>query len=157
MGKTIVQLAKELDKALTTQERNGEIIIVRREGSPDWMQDVIFKAHGDRMPSDDVYDRIAHIVSNLSGLDDDADEDAINDCLNELEPDVYTPDLTKWLHDRNDNIYYLETAIQNGARDGFQLLAMAQYEYIYEIANALVGALREQAEIQNETEEMNED
>lgn len=147
--KTIVQLAKELSHQLTTSERANEEktkYVHLKDGSPAWMQDVIHKAHGDRMPDDDVYKRIETIVDTIAELDDNADDDTIQERIDEIEPDCYTSNLTAWLNSRNDNVFYLDEAIQAGITDGFQLLAYAQGVYIREIADALIAGLRELAE-----------
>lgn len=48
--------------------------------------------------------------------------------------DVYTSDLTEWLHDRNGNVSYLTDALEeHGVKDGFKALQMAQYKAIEEL------------------------
>ncbi|MFA5013989.1 MAG: hypothetical protein WC549_00415 [Actinomycetota bacterium] len=45
-----------------------------------------------------------------------------------IEPDVYTSTLTEWLNESNYHVYFLDEAIDNGAKTGFDALAMAQQE-----------------------------
>lgn len=150
MTKTIVTLAKELSAQLTTSERRDEAktkYVHLKDGFPAWMQDVCHKAHGDRMPDDDVYSRIQDIVDILADLPDDATDDDIQERIYEIEPDIYTNRLTEWLHSRNDNVFYLDEALKEGiTNDGFALLSHAQGIYIREIADALIAGLREHAE-----------
>lgn len=150
MTKTIVTLAKELSAQLTTSERRDEAktkYVHLKEGYPQWMQDVCHKAHGDRMPDDDVYSRIQDIVNILADLPDDATDDDIQERIDEIEPDIYTNRLTEWLHSRNDNVFYLTQALEEmEIKDGFALLSYAQGIYIREIADALIDGLREHAE-----------
>ncbi len=108
-----------------------------------WQTDIIHEAHLDRMPSDDIYDRINTILSNISDVTDDATDDDIRESIQAIEPDCYTSDLTKWLNSDNRNVYYLDEAISIGVTDGFQLLAIAQSTYIQEIGNALISAIQE--------------
>lgn len=52
--------------------------------------------------------------------------------------DVYTYDLTAWLHASNYHVYYLEEAVNElDAKDGFAILTGAQYLAILEIASAI--------------------
>lgn len=108
----------------------------------DTYKHIIFKAHLDRMPSDDIYSRINDILGHLSNYDCETIEQC-QDALIELEPDCYTSDLTAWLHDDNRNVYYLDDAISNGCTDGFSLLAWAQKAYIDEIAYLLLAEIEE--------------
>ena len=65
-----------------------------------------------------------------------------------LEPDIYTSDLTGWLHSLNSRVYYLGEVMQECGpfRDGFQLLAAAQLHEKQETFQQVLEALREEME-----------
>ena len=147
--KTVSELLNELAGNLETRTRNsGEKFVCLKDNSPDWMTDVMHKAHGDRMPDDDVYSRIYDIVNHMStGYDDIKTIDDAKEALMEIEPDIYTSELTAWLNSRNDNVYYLTEALEeSGTKDGFQLLSYAQHLYIIEIGENLLSAISELAD-----------
>ncbi len=57
--------------------------------------------------------------------------------------DVYTSDLTAWLHDRATNLEYLtEVLCELEPKDGFQLLTMAQATAIGETFEAVMARVR---------------
>jgi len=151
----LMKLVTDLDAALVTGTRADGTKFKRLvDNHPQWMQDVIHAAHGDRMPNDQVYRMIDRIVSDLAEQDEDSDIDTLREALYEVEPDVYTNDLTGWLHDRADNIYYLTEALEESEfKDGFQLLTYAQSKFIIEIGEALLEALNNEAESQGELED----
>lgn len=153
--KTIKNLIDELAENIERRKRNnGDTFYCLKDNSPEWMTDVIFKAHGDRMPDDDVYNRIYDIVNHISGYENIETLEDAQDALNEIEPDIYTSDLTAWLHSRNDNIFYLTEVLEEaGAKDGFQLLSQAQYKYIMEIGESLLDSLNEITENQEDEDE----
>lgn len=142
--KTIVSVAQEIYDNMEYKERdNKERYCCLKDHDIQWQSDIIRESHLDRMPSDDIYDRINTILGVIYDLDEEAIEQDIQEALSEIEPDCYTHDLTKWLNLDNRNVYYLDEAIQTGVNDGFQLLAIAQSNYIQEIGNALISAIQE--------------
>ena len=151
----LMKLIIDLDNALVTDTRADGTKFKRLvDNHPQWMQDVIRAAHGDRMPNDQVYRMIARIVSNLAEQDEDSDIDTLREALYDVKPDIYTNDLTGWLHDRTDNIHYLTEALEEfEIIDGFQLLTYAQSIFILEIGEALLAALNNEAESQGELED----
>ena len=136
---TVKELATKLAEALETKKRiNGDDFVSLRDGSPQWMTDVIRTVHGDKMPDDTTYAFIKRCAIAIADGDDDSHE-----AIYQIEPDVYTNDLTAWLHARVDHVYYLTEALQEfGAKDGFDALQTAQVTQIQEIGEALIGALQ---------------
>jgi len=48
--------------------------------------------------------------------------------------DIYTSDLTEWLNDNENNVYYLTDVLEEmDIKDGFKLLEIAQYKAIEEL------------------------
>ena len=141
---TVQSLAKELAASLVTGKRdNGDSYVHLADDRPQWMQDVIRKAHGDAMPDDTIYAIVGTVAETLAGMDEGTRANA-QDAISGIEADVYTHNLTEWLHARADHVYYLTEALEQfEPKDGFQLLAMAQKLQIEEIGNRLANALAE--------------
>lgn len=148
--KNVINLASEMVEALERAKRtDGTDYLKLKDGSPQWMTDVIHAGHfdGDRLPDDDIYERVQDCVSAISEMDDDSEEDDISERLQELEADCYTKDLTDWLGSNNYNVYYLTQALEEyEIKDGFKALSTAQYLYIQEIAGNVLSALKDEAE-----------
>lgn len=124
---------------------NGQAYICLKHGAPEWQEDIVYAAHIDCMPSDDIYERIYDILTKLTEeADEDADIDDMYDIVREMDlSDIYTWDLTGWLASHNGNVYYLSEALDafSVEKDGFNLLRYAQLLYIQEIAEALLSAI----------------
>lgn len=136
--KTVKELASELQQAFVTSKRNdGAEYVHLKDGSPDWMTEVIRDVHGDKLPDDTVYSLISRCVDAIADGGDDPQES-----LDDIEPATYTNDLTAWLHARNDHVYYLTEALEESEfKDGFALLSYALSIQIREIGGALLAAL----------------
>jgi len=90
-----------------------------------------------------TYEWLKSFLTNVIELLEDRDfenfnelEEAINEKMTEwadTETDIYTSDLTEWLNESENNVYYLGEAIEEGAEDGFKALSMAQYKAIEEL------------------------
>lgn len=140
----IIKMAERMSQAFVWDKRNDETKFCKlKDDSPAWMTEVIYKAHEDKLPDDTVYRFIEKAVDAIA----EADPASIEDAIFEIESDVYTSDLTEWLNERNDHVCYLTEALINGDhKDGFELLASAQYQHITEVAQGVLNALTERAE-----------
>ena len=132
------EAAQDMHSNLETATREDGSKYIRSVEDIEWQRDIIFGAHLERMPCDDIYSRIEDILCNFTECED---EDEARDRLYEMEPDCYTSDLTEWLASHNGNVYYLDEAIEFGCKEGFALLAAAQKCYIEEIGNALIDGI----------------
>ena len=140
--KTIQTVAKEIYDNMEYKTRdNGDKYCILKNDI-EWQHDIIRESHLDRLPSDDIYDRIDSILDVISELEENDTEDDIREVIYGIEPDCYTADLTKWLNSDNRNVYYLNEVLENGCKDGFKLLSYAQTTYIQEIGNTLVSAIQ---------------
>ncbi len=138
---TVHSLAVKLSEAFQTQKRNdGHEFVSLKDGSPAWMTGVVRSVHGDKLPDDTVYALIERCADALTDANEDADPYEV---IAEIESDIYTHDLTAWLHARVDHVYYLTEVLEEGTgmTDGFQLLTAAQKKQIDEVGYALVSAL----------------
>lgn len=155
---TVYSLAKILSDALETKTRaNGDKYLSRKDGSPAWVQEVIQAAHGDKMPDDTTYAMIYNAASTIADIQSPW-EDAPLEAIQEMEADIYTSDLTAWLHARVDHIYYLNQALEDFGpfEEGTALLMAAQKIQMDEVGSALIQALEQKAEEINEEQEADE-
>ena len=104
--------------------------------------DLTFKVSQEtNLDSDSVYDFTAAVLEAISGCND---EDEARDKLYEIEPAIYTAELTEWLGKSNNNVYYLDQAISEyEAKDGFSALSLAQHLAIQEVGNIIISELAE--------------
>jgi hypothetical protein len=137
LNQSVQELATQLRDALEHKSRtNGDEFVCLKDGSPQWMTDVVRSVHGDKLPDDTTYAFISQCADAI------AESEEPNDAIYEIEPDTSTHDLTGWLHARNDHVYYLSEVLEEcSPTDGFSLLAMAQQKHIHEVGSALVSAL----------------
>lgn len=75
--------------------------------------------------------------------DIDEAEDVLLDAI-DREVDIYTSDLTSWLNQSASHVYYLTEALEeDNIKDGFQLLAFAQFRAIEEIWRGVLDLILE--------------
>jgi len=87
-------------------------------------------------------EQIHAIASEAGAVGTPAYQAKVNELIDQIESDVYTSDLTKWLHSHNENVCYLTEALEEtDIKDGFQLLAYAQEkvkrEVFYKVAELI--------------------
>jgi hypothetical protein len=105
------------------------------------------------MPDDYRYKFIEDALIMIADQDEDADD---LDCP-EIEADSYTSELTKWLHSRNDRVYYLTEALEEyEIKDGFQALQEAQLREREEVYHSVLSSLRELYDAQEDEDEEQE-
>ncbi len=150
MNKNVNELAREaLEWFITDTRDNGEKFTKTKENRPEWLTNLIFTAHGDMMPDDYRYKFIENSLQYIADQDEDEDMD-----FPEIEADSYTSELTKWLHSRNDRVFYLTEALEAfEMKDGFQALQMAQLREREEVYDSVLNSLRELCEDQEDEEE----
>jgi hypothetical protein len=141
MTVTLQSLAEAMSQAFegATRPATGKTFRKVKDGSPAWMIAVCRQAHdgGEILPDDWRY---AFIEKAVDALAQHEDLDAARDSL---EPDVYTFELTAWLHSRCSRVYYLGEALAEWGRclDGFRLLAAAQRLEMEEVFQQVLDAL----------------
>src|SRR6056297_940996 len=92
----------------------------------DEFQKLIYKCHMDLFPDDYIYQFIHNILSDLLDAEAETLEDA-EEVIYSIEPEIYTANLTAWLHSNNSRIYYLTEALEEyQCQDGFEALSLAQ-------------------------------
>jgi len=143
---TISKKAIKYLKMFKTVKRGDEDITVFHNASED-LKDSVYKAHGDRLPNDWIFDKYQSILQSITDYDIESDDDLLDNRGEIVDGlvDVYTSDLTEWLNDSNYNVYYIEEAQKEYGPedDGFKLLSMAQYKAIDEIFDYVYSLLTE--------------
>ena len=119
-------------------EHNGKkkSIVVFADSASEELKDSVRMAHGDSLPNDWIFDKYHSILNAMLQYDDI--EDSRSEIVDSLV-DIYAGDLTVWLND--NNIYYLDEAIENGAKNGTDALVQAQYIAIDEIYGEVLALL----------------
>lgn len=148
---SLVSLFYQISGSFTAglrEDYTGEKIRKLEDNAPDWMTEVIHTAHGETLPDDTIYRMVEQVADHLGYADEDSDNDDLRDLLLEIEPDIYTSQLTAWLHARPDHSYYLGQVQEEigPIEDGFQLLAAAQQNQIQEIGYSMIETLEETRE-----------
>jgi len=154
--KTIQSVAETMYKNLEQNTRDDGSKYYSLKDREEWQVDIIRESHLDRMPNDDIYDRINDILSVLADMDAEACEDDAQDVISGIEADIYTADLTTWLASHNANVEYLDEAQGIGSEGGSDLLMTAQWLYIQAIGQALLSGIVEYIDGLDEEETCNE-
>lgn len=168
MSKSVPEYAGELAAAMETRTRGGVEVdedrngshasegvrfIALKEGSPDWMRDAVFAAHGDMLPDDWRYEAIqdaAEHISELSTMDypeDEGEEWAY------ARVSVYTSNLLAWVGSNLSRVGYCDEGIATENGGLVSLMSAGQYMELRETYDLLVGALRYHADTMEEEEE----
>jgi len=75
-------------------------------------------------------------------------EERAHELVDELEADIYTTKLCKWLANHPDHVNYLTQAITDyGITDGFSALTQAQQLALEDVGHQLVDAISELAQV----------
>lgn len=145
--KTIKKVAEEMLNNFESRKRENGSEYYALKKNIEWQQNIIHKAHLDRMPDDDIYSRIYDFLCDFADADSDATEEDFREIIFNKEPDPYTSDLTAWLNNDVNNVYYLTEVLEEfEVKGGFEALSLAQQKYIQEIGNALLDAIIEHLE-----------
>ena len=111
---------------------------------PDWVRDLCHDAHGDMFPDDWRY---SFIVEALDALEEGNDTE---DAYGSIEPDVYSSEITGWLHSRADRYGYVDEATAEGFidedADTLQRLMMGQLVEKLEVFHSVLASLEARIE-----------
>jgi len=148
---TITEKAKKYSAMFVTDTRvDGKEFVKCTNDATQPLKESVRQAHGSRMPDDWTYGTYADLMQRVTDYDLET-FDQLEDVRHEIVDgyvDIYTSDLTAWLNESNDNVYYLTEVLEQGLepKDGFQLLAMAQYQAIDEVMSEVVDLLQKDFE-----------
>lgn len=124
--------------------------LYKTEDQPEWVTDLCREAHDDgggsmSMLPDDW--RYSFIVEVLGTLEDHDDPDEARDSL---EADVYTSEITAWLHSRNSRYGYADEAVEQGLigddSDTLARLMMGQLTEKWEVFESVRAFLEKRVE-----------
>lgn len=142
-----MQKAEKYIKEFEVNERSDgtTFICIKNNDFKSDLYKSVREAHGDRLPQDWIFSTYLSLLEQIRDYDCQTIED-LEDKRSEIVDslvDVYTYDLTSWLHSDNRNVYYLdEAASEFGTpEDGFKLLAQAQYLAIDEVMSEAISLL----------------
>lgn len=146
--KQVKNHAAKLYKCMDWQdvtEDEKRVVIVKREGQEhEELLKITFNVSEETHLSMDSVYRFTMEALGLIADSSAETEDDLRDAGLEIEADVYTSDLTNWLGESNYHVDYLTSAIENGADNGFNALAMAQAQAKQEVFDCVLGQLLEQ-------------
>ena len=144
VSKTVQSVAEEMYKNIVLKKRSDGSEFYCNIKEIEWQKDIIYKAHGERLPDDYIYEFIIDALAALY----DCKEGNENEAIAEIKADCYTSDLTKWLHSSNNRVYYLIEALEEGLgiTDGFQLSSYAQQKEKHEVACLVLDGIKEYIE-----------
>lgn len=122
MGKlTYSELARQyynwFESKYRDEEGQKDRFVCLKEGAPDELKDLVWKAHdnGEFLPDDYRYDWIQDALGSIADSDaDDADEldnYDLNRAREELEPDAYCDELAKWFFSNINRARYVDEAV----------------------------------------------
>ena len=133
------------DMFKSKQRDNGENFVILKPNAPEELRESVRAAHVHKFPNDWIYGTYADLIQRLTDYEINSIDDVENYRAEIVDGyvDVYTAKLTKWLADDVSNVDYLTEAIDEygNQKDGFQLLAMAQYRAIDEVYGYIINLL----------------
>lgn len=132
-------------------DRDKDTIFATKEGAPGWVRDIVSAGHGEMFPDDLRYEYIHDALYILANCDD---EDNYHESI-DADVDVYTHDLTGWLHSRIDRFNYVDEATEElGQPDSIiTALQYGQYREREEVLYLVKEEIEEQlADIEEDEE-----
>lgn len=129
----------------TKRPGQDEPIWTMKAGHPEWVMDMVFKAHeqGQVLPDDYKY---TFIVESLDRIEEADDPD---EAANDIESDVYTSDLYAWLTSRLSRQGYVDEAVQEFGGEGrgiVEQIMLGQAQEKREVYWSILNFLQEQIE-----------
>lgn len=146
--KKVIEKAQHFSKFIDWKvfsEDNKRVVITANPNTPEWdylIQLIGLITEGTSLSQDSRYlfamGSLGEIADSNAETEDELEE--IN-----LEPDIYTSQLTEWLNEHNEHVYYLTQAIEEGSQDGFNALSRAQQIAGEEVYRITLDWLKEKA------------
>ena len=144
--------AMALERFKWQARENGDRYVSLKDGSPEWLSDLVRAAHGDFLPDDWRYERIHSALESIADCDVSTQAE-----LHELGPgwadgpvDVYTGARLEWLASHLQRPNYCDEAISElGAPlepDIIATIGYGQYTEAREVFDSIAGSLLAQLE-----------
>lgn len=148
--RTARSLAEEMHEAMTQDTRaDGSKFWHLKDGSPQWMTDAAHQAHGDFLPDDYRYEFIVEALSAFVETDDDANVDDMREAIDNIEADIYTFDLLKWLASNLQRPGMVDEAVSEMGHSDMGIVGdimLGQMAEKHETAYQLLTALENEGE-----------
>lgn len=149
-------LAGDAFDAFETATRpDGETTFVRlKDNAPDWVQPIVYAAHGDLLPDDWRYDCAWSAFGAIHDASEDADISEVSHEFADGHADIYTAARFDWLSSNLERQGYVdEAARQFGpADDVAAAVGMGQYLEAQEVFNTVAEKLAELSDDEDEDE-----
>lgn len=172
MLNTFQTVMKEFAAAFVSDKRNdGKRFYKLSDEAPAWLKKdagskvmrEIHEALDDRLPNDWVYEAVSSIADAFVDHNVE-DEDEAREATHEIADglvDVYNSDRLKWLSDHMNNAALVDEACKElgceGDADTFTRIGLGQY-YAYErLANAVIDAVRDEADSRPDPDDESDD
>lgn len=138
---TLQDKAKEAIEFYEYKKRDDGSEYYCAPNCPEWVQTMNYDAHNGCLPNDDVYEAIYNALEAFGDYDDP------EDVYSDIEPHIYTSDLTAWLHSNNSYTEYLDEAMEAGcAKTGDALLQYAHILFLEAIYYSVQNSLESEAD-----------
>lgn len=124
---------------------NGEGFVTLKDGRDEWVNDLVYAAHGDFGPDDYRYNAIQNALRHIA--DNDTDEDSASDFA-DSEVDVYTAERFAWLASNLQRAGYVDEAREDLGPTGSVVddIGRGQYLELQEVYSSVVGSLEARLE-----------
>ncbi len=122
-------------EVIKIQDSDETRFILKSNATEGALYKAVRSAHGESFPSDFIHETFLRILERITEYDNPDLSEVRSEIVDSMV-DIYTYNLTKWLHDDINNVYYLTEVLSEeygDIKDGFKLLAMAQYMAIDEV------------------------
>lgn len=144
---SIQDRAKEAATYFTVKTRadGSKYVTLRDVPAPEWVTELVRRAHGDMLPDDYRYKMIREAVDVLAYANDDADLDELESEFAD-DVDLYTSDLTAWLGSHYSRPGYCDEAREELGTDSRGIVTdiqRGQYMERREVFHLVLEALRE--------------
>lgn len=129
-------------------------IVVTKDGTPDWVTDVIYAAHGEMLPDDRTYSLVQDALELIAnGASEDSDHEFADSAV-----DVYTSDRFAWLASNLNRQSYVDEARESGLADPdsdiADLIGAGQYVEAQTVYAAVYRALEDHlADVEAESDD----
>lgn len=154
------ELAGTLYNAFERKERNekneyGDTAFYSlTKDAPEWVKDAIREAHdgGNIFPNDWIYDACHTMASHMDDTDPDDWDDAISEWADGAV-DVYNTDRARWLASHLEFAGIVDEAVEELGHSDQGIhgdIGIGQYVLLERIASALIQAVRDEAENDDE-------
>lgn len=140
----IEELAKlAITYFISKQRDDGSVYWTTRDDRPEWLQELIRKAHAGYLPDDWKYEFILSALHIIADSDEDNYSESLADSI-----DVYTSELTKWLASHIDRVNYVNESLQvmDKPDDLITLVSNAQYLEREEVFYSVLSSLEKEVE-----------